>query len=105
MIILEDSDLYAVISYLKITPSFLLKIKKILVQESIKHKFLWLIEKNFKNLYTCDLPIFVFHTKKELKLISSFTHMCMISIWSENIVTAKTLAIVLNVRNTFKKMM
>lgn len=104
MIVLEDSDLYAVISYLKITPFLLLNLRKILVQEPIKHKFLWLIEKNFKNLYTCSaLPIFVFHTKKELEMnLESFDCMNFISIWSQNIITAKTIAAASHVRNTFK---
>ncbi|KYN02201.1 hypothetical protein ALC62_06984, partial [Cyphomyrmex costatus] len=94
MIVFEDSDLYAVITYLKITPCFLLRVKKIFIQESIKQKFLWLLEKNCRYFSTVNLPIFIFRLTNEL-----FTHCkdfssCfnMMSIWSENITSAKVLA-------------
>ncbi|XP_024888096.1 uncharacterized protein LOC112464995 isoform X1 [Temnothorax curvispinosus] len=106
MIVLEDSDLYAVISYLRITPSFLLKIKKIYVQESIKQKFVWLLKKYFQGFYTyTDLPISTFHTKKELysfpSYLQSLYSINMVSIWSEDITAAKVLATTLRRDITF----
>ncbi|XP_071573080.1 uncharacterized protein [Temnothorax nylanderi] len=106
MIVLEDSDLYAVISYLRITPSFLLKIN-IYVQDSIKQKFLCLIEKYFKHFYpNLDLSdISVFHTKKELHsfptYFASLAKMHMVSIWSEDIAATKELATILRRDITF----
>ncbi|KYQ50705.1 hypothetical protein ALC60_10203, partial [Trachymyrmex zeteki] len=87
MIVFEDSDLYAIITYLKIKPCFLLQMKKIFIQESVKQKFLWLI-------FIVVLPIFIFHSRNELftsckDFLSSFNIM---SIWSEDSISAKTLA-------------
>jgi len=100
MIVFRDSDLYAIISYLKIKPSFLLKIKKIFIEESIKQEFLWLIEKNFQ--YVFKNLIFIFYSRKDLLRLTypSFSELNMISIWSEDITSAKALAIMLQVRNT-----
>jgi len=100
MIVFGDSDLYAIISYLKIKPSFLLKIKKIFIEESIEQKFLWLIEKNFQYVFK-NLTISKFYSKKDLLTYSSSSpNLNMMSIWSEDITSAKALAIILQVRNT-----
>jgi len=101
MIVFGDSDLYAIISYLKIKPSFILKIKKIFVEESIEREFLWLIEKNFQYVLK-NLPISIFYSKKDILLTytSSSRNFNMMSIWSEDITSAKALAITLHVRNT-----
>lgn len=99
MIVFEDSDLYAIITYLKIKPCFLLQMKKIFIQESVKQKFLWLLEKNYKHFSCVVLPIFIFHSRNELftsckDFLSSFNIM---SIWSEDSISAKTLAMKLQV--------
>jgi len=101
MIVFGDSDLYAIISYLKIKPSFMPKIKKIFVEESIKQEFLWLIEKNFQYVFK-NLTISIFYSRKDLLLTysSSSPYLNMMSIWSEDITFAKALAIMLQVRNT-----
>lgn len=100
---LEDADLYAVIDYLKSTPFFLLKIRKLFVQELIEEKFLSLLEKNFEYFYKfLDLSISIFCTKKELFTTSPFyfsENLYMTSIWSENIRDAKLLASTLRVCN------
>ncbi|XP_071628587.1 uncharacterized protein [Temnothorax longispinosus] len=106
MIVLDDSDLHAVISYLRITPSLLLKIRKIFVQESIKQKFLWILKKNFQNFYTfLDLHISTFRTRKELHSLPLYTvnlaSIKMVSIWSEDITAAKELASTLRTDITF----
>ncbi|KYN30924.1 hypothetical protein ALC56_14736 [Trachymyrmex septentrionalis] len=94
MIVFEDSDLYAIITYLKIKSYILLQIKKIFIQESVKQKFLWLLEKNNKHLLHVDLPLLTFHSKNELVTYCKdfLTHFSMMSIWSEDITSAKTLA-------------
>ena len=99
MIVFEDSDLYAIITYLKIKPCFLLQIKKIFVQESVKQKFLWLLEKNFKHFLFMELPIFIFHSRNELftNCNDSLLYFSMVSIWSEDSTFAKTLAMKLQV--------
>ncbi|XP_024877054.1 uncharacterized protein LOC112457946 [Temnothorax curvispinosus] len=106
MIVLEDSDLYAVISYFRATSFFLFKIHYIYVQESIKQKFLWILEKYFQDLYTSwNLPIFTFHRKQELlyirTLILNLESVNMVSIWSEDITAAKELATLLRRDITF----
>ncbi|XP_011866089.1 PREDICTED: uncharacterized protein LOC105561051 isoform X2 [Vollenhovia emeryi] len=109
MILFEDSDLYAVISYLRITPCLLLNINKIFIRESIRQKFLWLIEKYLKNIACSKLPISIFHTEKELyeefarrkmgPVCSEKLH--MVSIWSQDVVFAKVLATKLHTDITF----
>lgn len=100
---LEDADLYAIINYLKSTPFFLLKIRKLFIQELVKEKFLSLLEKNFEYFYKyLDIPISIFRTKKELFETSPFyfsENLYMTSIWTENIRDAKILATMLHVRN------
>lgn len=96
MILLEDSDLYAVISYLRIIYSkqgHLFSFNKIWVQEFIKEKFLWLVKEYFENL---TLPICVFQSRKEL-FTNHENKMKIVSIWSEDIIAAKNLASSLNV--------
>ncbi|XP_071628786.1 uncharacterized protein [Temnothorax longispinosus] len=104
MVVLEDSDLYAVISYLRITPSFLLKINRIYIQESIIQKFIYVMEKYFKHS-NLVLSISVFHAKEDLHLFptyfASLTKMYMMSIWSEDIAAAKELATILRRDITF----
>jgi len=97
--VFRDSDLYAIISYLKIKPSFLSKIKKIFVEKSIEQEFLWLTEKNFQYVFK-NLPISIFYSRKDLLTYSSSPNFNMISIWSEDITSAKALAMMLRVRNT-----
>ncbi|XP_012222654.1 uncharacterized protein [Linepithema humile] len=88
MMLLQDSDLYAVISYLMITRKFTLN--KIWVQQQIQEKFLSLLKKNFHHL---DFPICMFRFEKDLLTpIKNDNVIKITSIWSENIVTAKNLA-------------
>lgn len=98
MILLEDSDLYAVISYLRIIypkQGYLSSyFNKIWVQEFIKEKFLWLVKEYFENL---TLPIYVFRSRKELLTNHEHCKMKIVSIWSEDIIAAKNLASYLNV--------
>jgi len=91
MILLEDSDLYAVISYLAIVGHS--HINKIWVQISVKQKFLTLIKKHFR---LKDLTICTWMTIKELTPRTSY-NMDIISIWSENIIYARYLATLLDV--------
>jgi len=100
MIVFGDSDLYAIISYLKIKPSFILKIKKIFVAQSIEQEFLWLLKKNFQYVFK-NLPISIFYSTKDLLLTysSNSPYFNMMSIWSEDITSAKALAITLQVCN------
>ncbi|XP_039306240.1 uncharacterized protein LOC105196429 isoform X2 [Solenopsis invicta] len=79
VILLEDSDIYAVLNYLKIIKCSY--INKIWVHISIKHKFLWLLKK-----YLCHRNF----TIRTFKSWETFTprmsyNMHIISIWSENI--------------------
>jgi len=95
MIILEDSDLYAVINCLMITDQF--PLYKIWVQKSVKKKFLWLMRR-----YNLNLSINIFKSLQNIqfrpcdKLVIS-----IVSIWSENIVAAKNLALSLLYNCTF----
>ncbi|KAL6422600.1 hypothetical protein ACFW04_010677 [Cataglyphis niger] len=99
MILLEDSDLYAVISCLRIIYSQATDrgcfpyLHKIWVQEFIKQKFLWLVQEYFKNL---TFPIYVFRSRKELLTANVHHKMNIVSIWSEDIIAAKNLATSLN---------
>lgn len=96
MLLLEDSDLYAVINYLMIIGHS--HMNKIWVQESIKQKFFSLIKKYFSFK---DLTICMWISIQELNpRISS--NMNIISIWSENIRLAKYLATMLDVCILFK---
>lgn len=90
MIILEDSDLYAVTNCLNTY-----YINKIWVQEQVQEKFLWLL-KNYRYLKLLT-PIHTFQLVKEIEF-----HVCRhtlhtVSIWSEDVVAAKNFALSLNV--------
>lgn len=91
MIILEDSDLHAVINCLMIIDNSCLS--KIWIQKSIKQEFL-IFEKKYLN-YFIKCPIGIFQSQQELLTISTPRKciMSMISIWSEDIVAAKNLAL------------
>ncbi|XP_029172367.1 uncharacterized protein LOC114941513 [Nylanderia fulva] len=89
MILLEDSDLYAVINYLKAKESFSSCSYEIWVQGSIKEKFLWLVKKYLKNL---TFAIHGFNSRKSLLLSCSHNKMKIVSIWTEDIIAAKNLA-------------
>lgn len=94
MILLEESDLYAVIYYLKIKNT-MFSLKKIWVQESIKQAFQWHIKKYFGHL---NFPIYIFLSKEELLKSENFFaerriyEIRILSIWSEDIVAARNLA-------------
>lgn len=89
MIILEDSDLHAVINCLMIIDYSL---SKIWIQKSIKKEFL-MFKKKYLN-YSRKCPIDIFQSQQELLAISTPRNCLMniISIWSEDIVAAKNLA-------------
>ncbi|XP_025264730.1 uncharacterized protein LOC112638041 [Camponotus floridanus] len=98
MILLEDSDLYAVTNCLKLR-RVLSDLSKIWIQESIVQTFKWHFQKCFGSL---NIPIHIFQSKQELLAFNTFksnmnmTEMNIVSIWSEDIVAAKTLAESLN---------
>lgn len=103
MIIFEDSDLHAVVNCLKISPFSISKLN-IYLQESIKEKFLWYMEKHCKDLCkNSNCTVSTFRTKKELNTLLplyTFVYLNVASIWSEDIVAAKMLAMTLGVCNT-----
>ncbi|XP_011865972.1 PREDICTED: uncharacterized protein LOC105560987 [Vollenhovia emeryi] len=90
MIILEDSDLYAAVNFLKLTDNY--SLNKIWVQDQVKEKFLWIMKRH-SVLFTID----TFQSLKDIQ-----PHVCdnptisIVSIWSEDIVTARNLASSLN---------
>lgn len=94
MILLEESDLYAFISYLKIK-NVISSLNKIWVHVSIKKAFKWHIKKYFGHL---SVPTYIFQSKQELFSLELF---CMefriFSIWSEDIISARNLAMSLKV--------
>jgi len=96
MILLKDSDLYAVINYLMRIGSS--RINKIWVQVTIKQKFLSLIKKYFhyKDFHIFKSTIHIFKLTKEFVPRTSY-NMNIMSIWSEDLVYARYLATVLNV--------
>jgi len=100
IILLADSDLYAVISYLRNKRSILLPLNKIWVQEPIKEKFLWLL-KEYLGIsvleHLIDNRVRIFRTKNELFTANTPDKMNIVSIWTEDIVFAKKLAMILNV--------
>lgn len=93
MILLEDSDLYAVINNLKISENCRY-LDKIWVPQSIKHNFLLLRNKYFKNL---NSVFHIYKSKQELLTPPKFYKINVTSIWSENIMSAKNLAASLDV--------
>lgn len=98
MILLEDADLYAVVSCLKMTTAkYHSTGMKIWVQQFIKEKFLLLKEKYLKDQ---EISVCAFKSTKDLpSLFTLFTFdaINIISIWSEDIVVATNLAESLNV--------
>ncbi|XP_011700263.1 PREDICTED: uncharacterized protein LOC105457345 [Wasmannia auropunctata] len=95
IIVLADSDLYAVISYFRNKKYVLSFLNKIWVQEPIKEKFLWLMKEYLEDLI--DYPIYTFRKKKELfTKAGTSKKINIISIWTEDIVFAKNLAMSLN---------
>ncbi|XP_011874328.1 PREDICTED: uncharacterized protein LOC105565609 isoform X2 [Vollenhovia emeryi] len=102
MILLGDSDLYAVIRCLKNTPEMLHDHNtKFWIQEPIKEKFLWLLKEyllnDLKEDYSSCFPICTFRTTKELFTDKVRPYdMNIVSIWTEDIVFAKNLAMPLN---------
>ncbi|XP_011051612.1 PREDICTED: uncharacterized protein LOC105144425 [Acromyrmex echinatior] len=95
MILLKDSDLYAVINYLKRIGSS--HINKIWVQVTIKQKFLSLIKKYFhrKDFRIFKSTIHIFKSTKEFTPRTSY-NMNIMSIWSEDLIYARYLATLLN---------
>ncbi|XP_077263529.1 uncharacterized protein LOC143898144 isoform X2 [Temnothorax americanus] len=91
MILLEDSDVYAVISYLRIVGHS--HINKIWVHTPIKQKFLSLIKKYFRPK---NLPICTWTSIEAFNSSRTSCNMNIISIWSEDIGRAKYLATVLD---------
>ncbi|XP_029675899.1 uncharacterized protein LOC115243228 isoform X1 [Formica exsecta] len=99
MILLEDSDLHAVINCLKFK-NIMYSLDKIWVQESIAQTFMWHFKKCFGRL---DVPICIFQSKQELITCSASVWsiymeniMNIVSIWSEDVIAAKNLAGTLN---------
>ncbi|XP_029675901.1 uncharacterized protein LOC115243228 isoform X2 [Formica exsecta] len=98
MILLEDSDLYAVINCLK-TRNVLFQLDKIWVQESIKQTFAWYLKKYFEYLH---INFYTFRSRQELLTLNTSTYSVhIVSIWSEDIIAAKNLAESLNVHVSF----
>lgn len=88
MIIFKDSDLYAAVNQLKLTR---VRLNKIWIQEPVQAKFVWILKKYFQRTFRRLTR--VFRTKEELLIPSSEMHkMNIVSIWSEDVVTAKNLA-------------
>jgi len=100
MILLEDSDLYAVIKCLKIR-NVLFQLDKIWVQESIKQTFAWYLKKYFRYL---QIKFYTFRSKELLTLNTTecIYTIHIVSIWSEDIIAAKNLAESLNVHYYIK---
>lgn len=92
MIILKDSDLYALINCLIITDNY--PLKKIWVHKQVKEKFLWLLKRHSLN-FTID----TFQSLKDIQfdLCYEYTVINILSIWSEDIIAMKNLAVSLNV--------
>ncbi|XP_018305978.1 uncharacterized protein [Mycetomoellerius zeteki] len=91
MIILEDSDLYAVINCLIITDHF--PLYKIWVQKRVHEKFVWLM-KNYRS--TLSITIDTFQSVKDIQFLPYDNIISIVSIWSEDIVAAKNLALSIN---------
>ncbi|XP_012220586.1 uncharacterized protein [Linepithema humile] len=94
MILLEDSDLNAVVSCLRIIENH--KLTKIWIHKKIIEKFLWLKMKYFRDSI---FPINTFQSKVELitsDTSDTYDKITIVSIWSENILFAKYLAKYLN---------
>ncbi|XP_072751757.1 uncharacterized protein [Anoplolepis gracilipes] len=94
MILLEEADLYAVINCLKIED--VSSLSKIWVHESIKQTFQLHIMKCFEDF---SVPIHIFQSKRELlrningfEILLKYSQIRILSMWSEDIVTARNLA-------------
>lgn len=92
MIVFKDSDLYALINCLIITDNF--PLKKIWVQEQVKEKFLWLLERHSLNF---AVDTFQSLEDIQLNLCYEYTTIKILSLWSEDIIAMKNLAVSLNV--------
>jgi len=92
MIILDDSDLYAVINCLIITDHF--PLHKIWVQKRVNEKFIWLI-KNYRS--ELSITIDTFQSLKDIQFFPCDDKINVVSIWSEDIVAAKNFALSINV--------
>ncbi|XP_050451604.1 uncharacterized protein LOC126851557 [Cataglyphis hispanica] len=89
VILLEESDLYAFYSYLKIK-NVISSLNKIWVHVSIKKAFKWHIKKYFGHL---SVPTYIFQSKQELFSVELFyMEFRIFSIWSEDIISARNLA-------------
>ncbi|XP_077265709.1 uncharacterized protein LOC143899346 [Temnothorax americanus] len=103
MIVLEDSDMYAVINCLIITDKCFLH--KIWVQEQVKEKFVWLMKRHYSDITACEemlLIIDTFQLFEDIQLHEcAMTDINIVSIWSEDIVAAKNLALSLNCHAVF----
>ncbi|KYN10249.1 hypothetical protein ALC57_17623, partial [Trachymyrmex cornetzi] len=91
MIILEDSDLYAVINCLIITDHF--PLHKIWVQKGVNKKFVWLMKHYRSEL---SITIDTFQSVNDIQFIPCDEKVNVVSIWSEDIVAAKNLALSIN---------
>ncbi|CAL1687934.1 unnamed protein product [Lasius platythorax] len=100
IILLEDSDLHAVINCLKFR-SVVKVLSNIWIQESITQTFMWYFKKYFGHIL--NLPIHRFQSTQELLTLN--TSKCnvdkenvlnIVSIWSEDVTVAKNLAESLN---------
>ncbi|KYN08505.1 hypothetical protein ALC62_00489 [Cyphomyrmex costatus] len=91
MVILEDSDLHAVINCLMITAEQF-PLHKIWVQERVSEKLLWLM-KSFH--FELSVTIDTFQSVKDIQFYQPkrCVNVTIISIWSEDIVAAKNLAL------------
>ncbi|XP_018354443.1 PREDICTED: uncharacterized protein LOC108755736 isoform X3 [Trachymyrmex septentrionalis] len=89
IIVLDDSDLYAVIKSLKLSENTRKYLSKIWVSESIECNFLSLMNEVFSN--STDV-IRVFKSKQELLTPAISCIINVTSIWSEDIAAAKNLA-------------
>lgn len=90
MIVYKDSDFHAVVDRLKITGT---RMNKIWIQKSIKEQFLLLLNQSFKQ--SLKRYIRVFETKEELLSFiprEVMNKISILSIWSEDITGAKSLA-------------
>lgn len=84
--------MYAAVNQLKLIGS---RFNKIWIQEPVRAKFVWILRKCFQR--TFRRFIHVFRTKEELRIPSQTHKVNIVSIWSEDILIAKNLAMSLKV--------
>ncbi|XP_071567841.1 uncharacterized protein [Temnothorax nylanderi] len=94
IILLADSDLFAFITCFIENND--LSLDQLCVQEPIKEKVFWLLRKYTNCDYEDIRNIFLFRTKEELFTASTPDKINIVSIWTEDIVFAKNLAMSLN---------